>query len=609
MALINQQTDLKSLRFGSEEPYVTKNINNPPDNSGVLNQVNKRVDDLTRITKLLVDKPGLKFAANQAFVRQEGFADKINKRRTEDGNTTGGAILRQVGSTAVGVAKVIGSTLAQVPVNGTGTHFVQGFRTDTYLQDSEERSDFAQFFGAGGVEGAPFALRGEKVPTGNIKSNFPTGIIQGVGDYNDRYNSGSNYINKVLDLSLDTQDTTLRGSTGNQIIPINNGNLTNREIQSTLVDRGTGLSYNALTEDNKPIDEDEINTNIISAKSGNPINISRRRGSPFIYNEIKDTTAASGSLNSRPNTDNGIYNSSSVSTISPGEAGIQDFRNPNAVSGSNSNTYSFNYNSSEINKETRLGLGNQGKKVEIDPNEKYTKTNPESIDRVNQLGVLDSRPSSEDSRDLISLNFQVLTPETTKYLYFRAYLDSFSDSFNADWGTTKYLGRAENMYTYNGFDRAVSLGFKIAASTREEMQPIYEKVNYLASTTAPTYGDGTFMRGTLVKITVGDYLYEVPAVINSVQYSWQTDYPWEISMNNPESGIDDDMQVLPHILDCSVELSIINNFIPQTGKVPFVSNPFGNSFGKRVWTSLPSQGEVGNIGTTASSGPSGIPFI
>lgn len=592
MGLIDLQTDLKSLKYGSEKPYITKDVNNPQVNSGILNQVDKRVDDLTRISKLLTDKPGVKFVANQSFLQQEGFSDKINKRRTEDGNSTGGAILRQVGQTAKKVTGIIGSTLAQVPVNGTGTHFVHGLVPNTYLKESREGSQFAQFFGAGNVEGAPLALRGEKVPTSNINSNFPTGNIQGIGDYTDKFTSGSNYINSILDLNLDTQGTTLRGSSGIEIIPTNDGTQTNRQQQSAIKERVSRLGYD---DPNKEIPQDSQSNSITNnsnlAKNGTPISLTNRRGT-FLNGEIKDTTAETGSLNSKPNTDNGFYIPRiSRSTIGNGAIGVQDFRSDNAISGSTTTTYSFNYNSRNINREQRVGLGNQGKKIEIDPELKYTKTDPETVDKLNALGVLDSKPSLEESRDFISLNFQVITPETTKYLYFRAYLDTFSDSFNADWGSTKYLGRAENMYTYNGFDRNVSLGFKIAASTREEMRPIYQKMNYLASTTAPTYGDDSFMKGTLVKVTVGDYLYEVPAVVNSVQYSWQTEYPWEISMSNPESDIDDDMQVLPHILDCSVELSIIHNFIPQTGDVPFVSNPFGNQFNKQAWTTLPSESE------------------
>ena len=62
-------------------------------------------------------------------------------------------------------------------------------------------------------------------------------------------------------------------------------------------------------------------------------------------------------------------------------------------------------------------------------------------------------------------------------------------------------------------------------------RPIYKKLVVLASTTAPTYSnDNGFMRGTLVTSTVGDYIVDQPGFISSVDYSWQTGYPWEVKL-------------------------------------------------------------------------------
>ena len=630
MGLIDLQTDLKTLKYGSDEPYVTKDINNPQQSSGIVNQVDKRVDDLTRISKLLTDTPGVKFTANQAFLQQEGFSDKINKRKIEDGNSLGGAVLREVGQTAKKVSQVIGSTLAQVPVNGTGTHFVHGFRNDTYLQDSNQRSNFAQFFGAGGVEGAPLALRGEKIvedgsPEQGLtaykvndtkKSNFDKQAQNQQdkkGFFTGNISKNTYYEKSTLNNPLVGQDKDYIKSNysskerqevaknGGQIIADNlnqegynqHGPAATSSIkdkQSVVGDLTQNTFYEKDTTEDQfaAQDKDYLNSNYSTKERQEIV----KNGDTLLADNLNQEgynqygPAATSSLERKQSIFD-TQDSNRERKQSPSTK-LQDFRQQNTT------TYSFDYSSKNINREQRVGLGNQGKKIQIDPEQLYTKTDPDTVDKINALGALDSKPSAEDSRDFISLNFQVLTPESTKFLYFRAYLDSFSDSFNADWSSTKYLGRAENMYTYNGFDRGVSLGFKIAASTREEMRPIYQKINYLASTTAPTYGEGTFMKGTLVKVTVGDYLYEVPAVINSVQYSWQTDYPWEISLSNPENEIDDDMQVLPHVLDCSVDLSIIHNFVPQTGDVPFVSNPFGNQFGKQIWTSFPTeaQGQV-----------------
>ena len=105
------------------------------------------------------------------------------------------------------------------------------------------------------------------------------------------------------------------------------------------------------------------------------------------------------------------------------------------------------------------------------------------------------------------------------------------------------------------------------------MKPLYRKMVFLASSTAPTYGGQGFMRGTLARLTVGSYFSQLPGVITSVKYSLIQDMPWEISMQNPEAGTDDDMQELPMGLQCSVSYKVIHDFAPQTGLYHYFTSP------------------------------------
>ena len=154
MPLLPLQTNLKSLKYGDAGPYIEKDINNPPRYNVIGNEVTARVDDLRRISKLLVDTPGLKWTLHQAtlnfaYNEKKGFGRKL---------------LNSLGNTA----KVIGSTLAQVPVNGTGTHFVIGFGGNEYLKQGGQKSSWLDRFlkttvGTGGVNGAKSVLNGRNV--------------------------------------------------------------------------------------------------------------------------------------------------------------------------------------------------------------------------------------------------------------------------------------------------------------------------------------------------------------------------------------------------------------------------------------------------------------
>jgi len=162
-------------------------------------------------------------------------------------------------------------------------------------------------------------------------------------------------------------------------------------------------------------------------------------------------------------------------------------------------------------------------------------------------------------RDIIPFTFNFYTPgegDTDKFLYFRALLDSMSDSYTANWSGIKYVGRAEEFFTYTGFGRTFSFAFKAAAFSKKHLYPIYRKLNHLVGGTAPTYGEGgLFMRGTLLKLTIGDYIKEQNGFLSSVTLTWNNDYPWEI---------EGDLRV-PHLLDVACEFTPIHTFNPEFG--------------------------------------------
>ena len=71
------------------------------------------------------------------------------------------------------------------------------------------------------------------------------------------------------------------------------------------------------------------------------------------------------------------------------------------------------------------------------------------------------------------------------------------------------------------------------------------------------------MRAGFVRLTIGSWVDRVPGFVQSVNLSWQKDYPWEIALDSPEGGQDTAMLVLPHVLDVSVSFLPVHNFTPQ----------------------------------------------
>jgi hypothetical protein len=189
------------------------------------------------------------------------------------------------------------------------------------------------------------------------------------------------------------------------------------------------------------------------------------------------------------------------------------------------------------------------------------------------------------------------------HIHFRSFVSGLTDNFKAEWGSHKYMGRGENFYYYNGFSRDISFKFIVPVLSKYEQQSVYSKLNYLASLMAPDYvttggANQGFMRGNLVRITLGDYLINVPGIIQCITYTQNDEAGWDIARNSDgvltRSGsadfnaTDTGGWIMPKMIEVSgFSFTPIHDFIPKTvnpefvntGNGTYVDAPFIN-FGK-----------------------------
>jgi hypothetical protein len=280
---------------------------------------------------------------------------------------------------------------------------------------------------------------------------------------------------------------------------------------------------------------------------------------------------------------------------------LQDFRTASI----DDNSLALNYNSSEVRIETRLQLGDPG--VRTRGQRKYINQTNNGLgqDKINLLPLYQSSgdPIQTNSvRDMIKFCIEVIDNDnivSTVPLHFRAYITDFSDNIGAEWDSKRYMGRGENFYSYQGFTREVSFKLTVAAQSKQEMMPLYQKLNYLASSLMPDYSGNGFMRGNLHKLTVGEWFYRTPGILKSMNISIDNNYPWEIKYTEPEtrtfgatdfqkkvnekqhkdksnkaegsldfqnSNSDTDMMELPQILSINFTFSPILNNLPRLAK-------------------------------------------
>ena len=195
------------------------------------------------------------------------------------------------------------------------------------------------------------------------------------------------------------------------------------------------------------------------------------------------------------------------------------------------------------------------------------------VDKINALPIYSSdivhglTDNPAGLKDLVQFRIAVInndSPSNKKFIHFRAFIDNFSDSYNATWNPITYLGRGENFYTYSNYTRTVSMGWTVAAQSKEELIPMYKKLNYLASSLTPYYTPNGYMTGNLVQLTVGGYLYEQVGIINSITYDIPEESPWEIGINDADGENDNSVKELPHVIRVTnFSFTPIQNFIPS----------------------------------------------
>jgi hypothetical protein len=248
--------------------------------------------------------------------------------------------------------------------------------------------------------------------------------------------------------------------------------------------------------------------------------------------------------------------------------------------------------SENIPRETKYGEGNTYQNDRV----KRNATQDVKVDKITTKSLYNSTSPVDDLQDTVDFRIVKINNDgsgNNTYIHFRSYIEGLSDKYGASWSSKKYMGRGEDFYSYDGFSRDISFNFKVPVLSSYEQKEVFSKLNYLASLCAPDYSDGGFMRGNLIKLTIGDYLIDVPGVMTGVSFGVVDEAGWDIARDsqgnritnlNPETG----GYVMPKLIDVSgFAFKPIHNFIPKTinpefvntGNGKYIDAPFIN-FGK-----------------------------
>lgn len=237
------------------------------------------------------------------------------------------------------------------------------------------------------------------------------------------------------------------------------------------------------------------------------------------------------------------------------------------------------------NIEERLSLGNPGKSRNV---LRYS-AGQEALDKINARPFYSAagpdHSKINNGNDLVKFSIGILQNNGTgisNYIHFRAFIEGFSDSYSANWSDVQYVGRGDKFYNYGGFTREISMGWTVYAQSKAELIPMYKKLNYLATSLAPDYSSGGFMRGSLARLTVGGYLYNQLGIIKGITYTIPDESTWEIGIDE-EGNYDNTVKELAHMIKVSGFTFIpIQDNVPQKGRTKFIQLSNG---GNTNWSS------------------------
>ena len=647
MALVNLKTNLKDLRYGNDrrdggssgQPYVTTSIPNGEgpgfgDYDFLLRGGSLLpgavVNDVSRLTQMMFDLKspnGLLFSVKQNSLSRSGVNIKAQGKSTN--------IVGDPNRLALNNGIYLPtSTLAQAAVNPLGGHLLkQGINPFAETNTVTQGNTLSTGFGGALPLSNPIYLdtlaqneRQQNQSTSRLIQFLDNKILSNQGNQTNLYSysggPGSTVGVGTTNISISKDRTgrnnpTLGGSvegTNNffatevdygysdysvfkrKSVNFKGAKIFNGKTVSGLYEDITGTDVLEAQFKTDNLDTGALQlftTNVFQPGTLNPQGPTAilGLGTTMNYNEIQNAYSGSNQNLSNGDKDN-VYNRNVI---------LEDFRQKRSL---NKGLPSLDYTKPKNRIEGRVNLGDPGRK--LTPRTSYVKGTGEALDKITALPLYRSKDVKKQSvdypvNDLCKFRIGVIDnndPSFKTYIHFRAFLDSMDDSYSADWASQKFSGRAENLYNYQGFDRSINLSWTVAAQSKEELMPMYKKLNYLASVCAPSYSDDGYMRGNLISLTVGGYLYEQVGIMKGIQYTVPMESPWEIAIPDTqiinESGVLSDKSVkeLPMIIKVSgFQFIPIHDFVPEIQKNGYGggdSNDTGkvSTFGEQRYISL-----------------------
>ena len=109
--------------------------------------------------------------------------------------------------------------------------------------------------------------------------------------------------------------------------------------------------------------------------------------------------------------------------------------------------------------------------------------------------TIDQARGIEAQLDAEYMPFYFHDLRTNEILSFHAFLTSLDDSFSVNWDSSNAYGRVDPVMIYNNTQRSITLAFHVVATSPEDFDAMWNKINKLVTLIYPQWSKGTMMAG------------------------------------------------------------------------------------------------------------------
>jgi len=166
------------------------------------------------------------------------------------------------------------------------------------------------------------------------------------------------------------------------------------------------------------------------------------------------------------------------------------------------------------------------------------------------------------------IKFRIRDAVNGRWIIFPALINGITDNSSHSPTTINYIGRPDSVYVYGTMDRTIGFNLRVVALNKDDIETIWEKVNYLKGLVQPQFKQfftdnedtkllnpndiNTRPVAPIIYLTIGDMFVNTPGFFKSVNVTIPDNVNWEL---------DDNLQ-FPHICDIALDFQYIGKETP-----------------------------------------------